>query len=413
MKATFTDALLHLPVDATLRSYLQREGLNPPDDFDWSDTATTSAKLIDEVVNCPDVAVRERIIAGLQAGTRLGHPQGKQAMFQATVQRGQVMMELVACQSDLHRSFWLFVHHPDLFEMASEFEYVDSRIAQAQQHDLGTKASVRRDEAAMQALRENIQAFYKAELGCGDVCVANLLDRAGGTQLLTVHAKDLATVQLEFSGQSLARRIGNPNIPMVLEYSRATGVARTIIRGGAKYHAMLAQAFSKHLLAVDVDAQRIKPPMLDLSALKLGFQVPQAVNDGFIALQVKSIAVHSDDGTLKAEFTAMAASERRCVTELIAEQLPRDNPLTHGWLVTSASINLYYPPAPGRQRCRAVTVQVTRNGRLNLHKFDDQLRSQLESYLVSIGILRPEQRLAAPDTSLEVQDDLLVDELGQ
>ena len=45
MKATFTDALLHLPVDATLRSYLQREGLNLPDDFDWSDTATTSPRV--------------------------------------------------------------------------------------------------------------------------------------------------------------------------------------------------------------------------------------------------------------------------------------------------------------------------------------------------------------------------------
>ena len=40
-----------------------------------------------------------------------------------------------------------------------------------------------------------------------------------------------------------------------------------------------------------------------------------------------------------------------------------------------------------------VTVEVTRKGRLNLHKFDATLQAQLERYLVSLGILDRGQRL--------------------
>ena len=53
------------------------------------------------------------------------------------------------------------------------------------------------------------------------------------------------------------------------------------------------------------------------------------------------------------------------------------------WLIAASQINLYYPPAPGKVRPKVVTVEVTRKGRLNLHKFDPVLQARLERYLVS------------------------------
>ena len=409
---TYADVLLHLPVDTTLKTYLDQHGLALPDDFDWADDTDTTNRLIEAIQDCPDPALRDKIVAGLFVSTQLAHPRGKQAMFQIGAWHPTALLGLIACQSDHHRAFWLLVHHPDLFEQAAEIEYVDSHVQQAQQHDLGTKAPVRRDAASMAAFCEAIKAFYKIELGCGEVCVAHILDRAQGTQLVTVHAKDLAMLRLEFEGMVLTRRVGSPNIHMVLEYSETTGVTRTIIRGGAKYHEMLAQAFAEHLLGVNVSAQRIKPPTLDLTALKLGFQVPQAIDDGFVALQVKALTLMSPDTELKAEFTAMASSERQCVTELIAEKFPQDNPLAHHWLVNAASINLYYAPPPGKERCPVVTVEVTRRGRLNLHKFDEKLRAQLEGYLVQIGILQEKQVLSPQADSHGSHADL-VDERSE
>lgn len=93
--------------------------------------------------------------------------------------------------------------------------------------------------------------------------------------------------------------------------------------------------------------------------------------------------------------SAMASSEHRCVTELLEEKLP--GPLAENWLVTAAQINLYYPPEPGKSRAKVVTIEITRKGRLNLHKFDAVLQAQLEGYLVSLGILQNGQTLNAQE----------------
>ena len=181
MKLTYADALLNLPVDATLRTYLHNQGMVFPPDFDWTDDPATSNRLIEAIQTYPDIGVRDKVVAGLHVSTQLAHPRGKQAMFQATAANGAALVSLIGCQSDIHRAFWLFVHHMDLFEQAAEMEYVDSHTQHAQQHDLGIKVQVRRDPASMAAFGDAIKGFYQKELGCGEVCIAHLLDRAQGT----------------------------------------------------------------------------------------------------------------------------------------------------------------------------------------------------------------------------------------
>lgn len=50
-------------------------------------------------------------------------------------------------------------------------------------------------------------------------------------------------------------------------------------------------------------------------------------------------------------------------------------------------------PAQGKSRSPLVSVEVTSKGRLNLHKFDEKLRTQLEGYLVHLEILEPKDAL--------------------
>lgn len=83
------------------------------------------------------------------------------------------------------------------------------------------------------------------------------------------------------------------------------------------------------------------------------------------------------------------------MTELIAEAFPNENPLKRNWQINSAHINLYYPPEPGKMRSKVITIEITRKGRLNLHKFDAKMQAQLEGYLVSLGILGANQTLNA------------------
>ena len=392
---SYPDILLSLPVDETLTTFLARAKLVLPEGFVWSDDTECTKRLIAVIQSCPDQSVRDRIAAGLHTSAQLSGPSGKQSLFQAVRADSALLLALVGCRSDMHRAFWLFVHHPLLFEQAGDIEYADQHIPQAQQHDIGVELPVRRDPESLASFCAAIRAFYQQEMGCGEVCIAHLMDRASGTQLLSVHAKDLATQRVEFDGTELQRRVGSPTIHMILEYSETTGVVRTVIKGGAKYQQMLVDAFAIHLLGVDqVHAERIKQPTLDLTVLRLGFQVPQALQDGFLSLQVKSLTVLAPDRTFKAEFTAMASADHACVTELAADLFPTDNPLQRGWEIQAARINLYYPPEAGRSRGKVIPVEVTRRGRLNLHKYDEQLRAQLEGYLITLGVMQPEQRLS-------------------
>lgn len=396
MKKTWIELLHELPVDAALRDFLTHQGLHMPDDFAWTDDASTTQAIIDAVKDHLDTTVRDQVAAKLRASVVLGDSAGKQAMFQVAKDNAAAVAGLVTCQSDLHRSFWLYVKHPDLFDRAGDVDHFDRQSSQAQQHDLGVKRIPDTSTAALAALRADVAAFYQREMQCGDRSKAYVVERSPNVFLLSVHVKDLAMVQLEFQGDDLKRRVGNPNIHSVLEYSATTGVTRSLVKGGIKYHEMLLKAFAERLLHVRVEAHHLKPPTLDLSALRLGFDVPQAQADGFMALQVKSLTLLSPDNQLKVDCTAMASSEHRCVTELLAEKLP--GPLAENWMVTSAHVNLYYPPEPGKARSKVVTIEVTRKGRLNLHKFDDDLQAQLEGYLVSLGILQKGQTLNAQET---------------
>ena len=137
MKLTYADVLTMLPVDATLQDYLTRCGLPLPPGLDWTDAVTTSRALITAIESCSDTVIRDTVIAGLQTATQLAHPKASAAMFQAAMRDAAVVTGLAACGGDLHRAFWLLVHHPKLFETACDVDYVDSHAGQAQHIDLG------------------------------------------------------------------------------------------------------------------------------------------------------------------------------------------------------------------------------------------------------------------------------------
>ena len=173
MKKTFVDVMLELPVDATLRDFLTTHSLPVPDGFAWDDTPETSQFLVEAVKVWPDIAARDRMTANLMASVQLGDAAGKQAMFEAAVADGAALAGLALCASDIHRSFWLYVHHPALFERAYDFSFWEQHGQQTQQYDLGLKRQPNGSDANLTALRHAISAFYKRELQCGDGSVAH------------------------------------------------------------------------------------------------------------------------------------------------------------------------------------------------------------------------------------------------
>ncbi len=394
MKKTFVDVLLELPVDATLQQLLTEHALPVPPGFAWDDSPVTSRALLECVRQWGDISAKDRLVGELAACLPLADSPGQQAIFQVAASDGSALIGLATCKSDLHRAFWLYRHHPALFGNALDADFIERRGSQSQQHALDIKRHPNTTKAALTAFSQGVSKFYQRRLHCGDGVESTIFQRSPGLFLLTIHVKDLATMHLEFQGKSLTRRVGNPSIHGMLEYSERTGVVRTLIRGGAAFHQMLAGEFATHVLGQAVDARRIKPEKLDLTQFRAGVDFPQAIKDGFVAVQLKQIAVLSPTGRLKVECTAMAAAENQSVTDLMHDELSA--PLEGQWTVTAVQINLYYPGEAGR-RNRVVTAELTSMGRLRLPMRDPAMKANVERYLVEKGILARGQTLDADD----------------
>lgn len=396
MKKTFVDVLLELPVDATLQQFLTVHALPVPPGFAWDDSPDTSQELLECVRQWQDTAAKDQLVGELTACLPLADSPGQQAIFQVAANDGSALIGLATCKSDLHRAFWLYRHYPTLFGSALDADFMERRRGQAQQHALGIRRHPNTTQPALAAFNQGISKFYQRKLHCGDGVESSIVQRSPGVFLLTIHVKGLATMHLEFQGKSLTRRVGNPSIHGMLEYSERTGVVRTLINGGADFHRMLASEFAAHLLGQMVDAKRIKPEKIDLSKFRAGVDFPQAIKDGFVAVQLKQITVLSPTGKLKVECTAMAAAQNRSVNDLMDDELPA--PLEGEWTVTAVQINLYYPGEAGR-RNRVVTVELTSMGRLALPMRDPVMKANIETYLVAKGILARGETLETEEFS--------------
>ena len=376
MKLNITDVILNLPADATLSLFLQRFGFA----VDPLKDSTQASKDILAMIQQTDAPRRARVVAELMLASQLQTAAGERALIEAATQLPEALTGLAQCRGSLHRSFWLCVHHRNLFDAACAMEYLDSHGSQAQQFSTGVMKQPDDDGIAQQGFCWATSVLYKSQLGCGERVMAHMIERSDGVYLLTAYVQDLATLQLEFEGEELARRVGHPTIHMVLEYSATTGIARVLVKGGAKFQQGLVRNFAKHYLNVDIEVKKIRPTALNLARLRQGVQLPKTNDIGFVAAMVKELTVLSGDHALKLCCTATAASDRAGVTELLKSHLPSDNPLEQGWQVVSATINLYLQQ-PGKARTRTVAVEVTSQGRLNLHKFEPAVQEALEAYL--------------------------------
>jgi hypothetical protein len=397
MKSGIADVVLNLPVDATLASFLLRLGL-PVEALD--DSMSCSQSILAMIQNA-EPPRRARAIAELMVAGQLQTPAGERAALEAATQHPAALAGMAAATGSLHRSFWLYVHHRDLFDAACAMEYLDAHSSQAQQFSTEVKQRPSNDGIAQQGFCWATGLLYQSQLGCGERVVSQLIERSDDVFLLTAYVQDLATLQLEFEGEQLARRVGHPTIHMVLEYCASTGIARALVKGGAKFQQGLVRNFAKHYLNVEIDAKKIQPIALNLTKLRQGVQLPTTNDLGFVAAMVKELTVLSDDRALKLCCTATAASDRAGVTELLKAHLPSDNPVEQGWQVVSATINLYLQQ-PGKTRTRTVAVEVTSQGRLNLHKYEPAVQEALEAYLVELGVMSHSDTLMPTTLSSQV-----------
>lgn len=256
LRAVWSELLEQLPIDDTLQRFFSGTSLSLPSSFEWTESSTHRKQLVD-ALDQMEFQVCAHLAVWLNFGTLLAAPSGKQAMQRAlavlttrmpSAERGQILLGLAGCRSDQHRSLWLFVKHPEIFELAMSIEAPDLL-----QHELGPGRAINREASAMTLLCDEIHAFYAHTLGPHPTYAAYLHDRQAEPQMLTVSVKTTTAgtggSRMNVDDHARQNYIAETSIIyMMVNYCERTGIAQTLIRGGYRNHLLLARAFEKYLL---------------------------------------------------------------------------------------------------------------------------------------------------------------------
>lgn len=412
MSLNFRHVLRHLPVKAPLvRDFLTKRGFDPGLDFNWDDTESTVARhLADLISNLTDDDTRQAVIADLEKVAQLGDPNGDRQMRTVTGGDTKIVTALEQLTTSEERALWLFENHPTKFDDALEARFFDEQAssAWAQTHDLKIKQSLDRSPEAQAALKAAISAFYKQREGCGYNVLVELIDRhLEGTTQVTVYVADLPNHRTEFEHGELTRRRSTPVKDLALNFNPATGIARTVVRGGKDYHMMLAAAVSEHLLHHKVRPERIQPQRYRLSVLRGGISVLNPATLGLDCVRLRGLTVWDPDTNLYADFKAPART-RNAVMEQLQIAFPGPG-FWDRWVIIGAQICLHFFPDAGRQQGRKLTLRFNRNGECNLHSLSEADRALVEPLLVEWGLVDAPKVSRVPDPNGPANDPHMED----
>ena len=156
---------------------------------------------------------------------------------------GAALAGLTLCASDIHRSFWLYVHHPALFTRAYDFSF-----GAAWATDAAIRSWLETPTERFGYQSDSVASGHLGLLQAQNSNAATAAWRAGAQpracSLLSVHVRDNAMLRWS-SRLDLKRRVGNPNIHGAgIRQSPPVSCARWCAAAQSRYQQMLVEAFA-------------------------------------------------------------------------------------------------------------------------------------------------------------------------
>ncbi len=391
------EVLAQLVREEALSTWLQRQPedisahlrLGAPDRGDGTRQDKRAQALIAAVRELP-APQRQRLADALLHAAQLASPAGFKAMTNAAMNRPEVYRGLMQHDSALQCSFWLHVHHPEVFELACADECLDENRLRSHQYGLAAGAMPATEPAALQALCDELGGYLRRYYGFEGQAHASLCERTPGVYLLGVELKQLPAAL----GGALS---------LSLEHAPHTGAVRTLVDGNADMHRRLVAAFARHLLGAPVEPERLWPTPYDLTVFRQALPSCPGFDGDPTRLQLRALRFASPDESSTLCFELTGDDDLQQANALVSEQLPHNDPLAERWRIIGASLMLHHPPMAGQTFRPAVRVVLTSGGQSNLHRFDPALQANIEGHLVRLGVLQPAQTLRTSLSSATVE----------
>jgi hypothetical protein len=384
--ATF---LRHTPKTA-LRSYFEQETflLDPP--VDWAAPEPEIIKPLLRAVDQMSDLERDRLITVVDRVAAMADEVGEGAIYSVTEPKQRPWLDAMANSHE--RALQTYLQFRERFRRAEEARFTDERRGGRMWDGfLGpVNQTVRRDQAAIDAFKADIQAHFSSPHVHIDIFNRHRPTFGGTDRSLlqaTVYREGRPDDFLEFVAGTLDRRPRRPVFEAAMSYEPATGVIE-VVAHDRDSRLDLVRLFARHLLAAEFKDERVPVRRFDLAVLAQPFAFPTDLIDGIDSVRVNILRLMPIDGFGERVTLEVMRDSKVTIWEMATQRFGDSNPLLGGWSITQARFTIRFKPEAGASRGKTLPLTITKPHGCDLKDRTERERKIGERYLRRWGFLQ-------------------------
>jgi hypothetical protein len=269
--------------------------------------------------------------------------------------------EIHSKKSHLEGAFWVFLNHPDVFQVAKRFQRADtlSRRYWIKRGDVPkTKADI--TQAGKERLEKAISEYYRLKEGRGHACHADHYAR-GKYLYWFCYPEDYAEGRLVYGeDQELRVETQRPAFEVIFIYCEKEGSLEVFAKGGSKTEGELQRVFGRAILEVELGDPDAAGVVYELNPLlNRSFPFPTDPKDRVADVRVKRLKLKIlGRGNRRITLEIIGKGQQESVYDLLDDVLaggrfPRDL-----LQLQQVSLQLVFRPDE-KQHTRTLTIHVS------------------------------------------------------
>lgn len=283
------------------------------------------------------------------------------------------------------KAFWVFLNHPKIFKVASDFDYMD-RTGSWSNRKVGVGLVPAVEEKDKQELANGVSEFYKKQ-GRGRRChVDNYLRQQPERHCYFVYPEDYATTELGFDEEGkFYHQLRKPAFEVIFVYRSESGILEVSAKGGKKVVEALQEILCKTILGLD-GLPKLEKKHFDLSKLNdktLKFVTETA--DGIEKVTLRMLRLDLPGiGNRRITLEASSSNDGQPVYTLIEKALNKSNISLDKAVITRAKIQIKFAARDGKKG-KSLMFEIFTPDRCTLK--DDPLDQIAKKYIEKWGLV--------------------------
>ena len=337
--------------NAILKEYFGRKGMLTDVRFD--SLADTETDPIDQAINELPEKQRTEVEADFRQIFEMACSKGVQLLIEEAkmpYHNLDLADTFEAMKNHYERAFWVFLSHPRVFKVASDFDYME-RIGGWKRRYVGESLTPAVEEPDLDRLAEAVSAFYKKQ-GRGRHCrVDNYLRYKPERHCYFAYPEDYATTDMGYDDSGkFTHWFRRPAFEVIFVYKPKSGDLEVCAKGKADDIRELQEIFITTILGLyslpDETGKRV-----DLSKLKdKNFAFVTDPEDGIEKTTIRMLRLDLPGiGNRRITLEATSLGEGQAVHTLIDRALNKANVSLDKAVVAKAKLQFKFAPREGKK----------------------------------------------------------------